>query len=227
MSAEATHERRSQLVARWHDGVPCTEIASEFGLASADSARAYVSKLIREGVPLPDRPSGRSGPVPPPRPISPTDAAWAAGFLEADGTFAIVRRGGPSQVAQRQGLLPHIGAAQIDPRPLDRLAALFGGRVYGRDSRTRRGVCQWHVASCARVVNVLEAISPYLVGKTEQAAVLMAFCTGPGSPRPGHRTSREVMAQRLALADQLSALNRGLPVDLATRATQPDAIGAA
>lgn len=51
--------------------------------------------------------------------ISTLHLAWAAGFLEGEGSFA-----GPFG--------PNITAAQVQREPLDRLASLFGGRIYSR-----------------------------------------------------------------------------------------------
>lgn len=51
--------------------------------------------------------------------ISIRDLAWAAGFLEGEGTFS------------SQGS-PRVSAAQVQREPLERLEAMFGGRIVSR-----------------------------------------------------------------------------------------------
>lgn len=56
--------------------------------------------------------------------ISPIDLAWAAGFLEGEGTFAFGQRlkdGRPDQGSA------HVAACQVQREPLERLHRLFGG----------------------------------------------------------------------------------------------------
>jgi hypothetical protein len=139
--------------------------------------------------------------------VLPTDCAWAAGFLEADGCFLIFRRSGAAQ--QRQGPRPAINAYQIDARPLERLVELFGGRIY-QQQRTGRGVKQWQLLAHADVVACLTAIIPYLVGKREHAETLLAYCLGPGLAQPGRRVTEAQRAARAVYAERLSAMNRGL-----------------
>lgn len=50
------------------------------------------------------------------------DVAWAAGFLEGEGSF------GYSGTAR-------VSAAQVQKEPIDRLVSLFGGRTYLRETR--------------------------------------------------------------------------------------------
>jgi hypothetical protein len=54
------------------------------------------------------------------------ELAWAAGFLDGEGHFGRHRRKGA-----RPGGRLAIQVAQQDRRPLDRLQAILGGRVYG------------------------------------------------------------------------------------------------
>ena len=51
--------------------------------------------------------------------ISPRELAWAAGFLEGEGTF---RFNAPRN--------PLVTASQVQREPLDRLQRLFGGQIY-------------------------------------------------------------------------------------------------
>ena len=71
--------------------------------------------------------------------IKPTirDIAWAAGFLEGEGSFA--SRGGT------------VNAVQVNTEPLHRLQELFGGSIYFDDKRTQKNpnwqpVSAWSVS---------------------------------------------------------------------------------
>ena len=51
------------------------------------------------------------------------DLAWAAGFIEGEGTFTTCDRG------PRTNLLLKLSVTQVQREPLDRLARYFGGRI--------------------------------------------------------------------------------------------------
>jgi hypothetical protein len=64
-----------------------------------------------------------------PRPAKPAtkrEIAWAAGFLEGEGSF-------------RLDTTPTVRADQINREPLEKLARCFGGRIYQRKSLTTAG----------------------------------------------------------------------------------------
>lgn len=93
----------------------------------------------------------------------PTDLAWAAGFIDGEGTFyARAQQPSTRTSAHRQLSL---AVTQVDRRPLDRLVALFGGRIDG----PYNGAYRWSVTSHARVRAAIEALYPYLSVKREQA----------------------------------------------------------
>jgi hypothetical protein len=63
-----------------------------------------------------------------------------------------------------------VKVGQRDPRPLERLVAMFGG-----NSRTNgRGVALWEVSSSGAAA-MLTALLPYLLNKREQAEVALTF----------------------------------------------------
>jgi hypothetical protein len=77
------------------------------------------------------------------------DIAWAAGFLEGEGTF---RPSGPAT--------PMVRASQVQLEPLERLHRLFGGRVYQKahDGNPKHNpVHEWYVCS-RRAIEVCETI---------------------------------------------------------------------
>ena len=71
------------------------------------------------------------------RPVTTTDIAWVAGFLEGEGSF-IPRNKGGAQVT----------ACQVQREPLERLAKILGGRVIGRHrTRARNLIHDWRISS--------------------------------------------------------------------------------
>jgi len=85
------------------------------------------------------------------------DLAWAAGFLEGEGSFS-----GRSRVS----------ASQVQREPLDRLASLFGGTVRERKDRTSRPwhqqqLHQWDVSG-ARARGVMLTLYPMMSQRRQQ-----------------------------------------------------------
>ena len=102
-----------------------------------------------------------------------TRIAWAAGFLEGEGSIFITNGRGRGKVLR-------ISAAQVDPAPIEELNRLFGGGVFrakGRDGR--RDHYRWY-ASNRRAADVLRAILPYMVSKRDQALIGLAFQEAKG-----------------------------------------------
>lgn len=54
--------------------------------------------------------------------VTVTQLAWAAGFLEGEGSFG------------NHGGTPRVSAAQVQKEPLDRLAAMFGGHMWLKEN---------------------------------------------------------------------------------------------
>lgn len=55
---------------------------------------------------------------------TPVDIAWAAGFLEGEGSFSAKRRA--------TGVYGSVTAPQVNREPLERLLAMFGGSIHQR-----------------------------------------------------------------------------------------------
>lgn len=94
--------------------------------------------------------------------------AYAAGLMEAEGSFMIVGSG--------RGTSPRITIQMTDPLPLDRMASLFGGHVRLENRKTKRGkdVFVWSLES-HRAAKACKEMIPYLVGKHEQAEILVRY----------------------------------------------------
>mgnify|MGYP001579347377 CR=1 FL=1 len=93
--------------------------------------------------------------------VSPTTAAlaWAAGFIEGEGTFT------PLRVKER--LYQRLTAYQNNLEPLEKLQALFGGSIWGfttKRTQARELGHTWHVNG-ARARGVMLTLWTFLSAK--------------------------------------------------------------
>lgn len=95
--------------------------------------------------------------------VTTEDITWAAGFFEGEGHINCQIRGNKSFLA--------ITIAQVDRRPLDKFANLFGGKVYGPYGpyTTQKKPFYQYTAYTIKAEEALNAMMPYLFHKGEQA----------------------------------------------------------
>lgn len=144
--------------------------------------------------------------------MTPTDAAWPAGFLDGEGSFMVTRR--LKAWAERIHFDATVAATNTDRRLVDRCAAIAGaGKVATTipQNPRHRTAHIWTVRGLA-VAPLVEAVLPYLVSKREQAQLLLDLraMTKVGSPKGqfGTRQTPEVYAARMALYERAQLLNR-------------------
>lgn len=110
--------------------------------------------------------------------ISSLDIAWAAGFIEGDGTLGYYK-----------GVL-QIRAVQVQKEPLERLQRIFGGNVY----RKRKAILNWQEIWCwaastsksAQIIMTLFVLfSSRRKAQATKALTLWKQARTPNSPRPG------------------------------------------
>ena len=105
------------------------------------------------------------------------DLAWAAGFLEGEGSFhghPGIPRGSDRP---RRGSASSVRAMQVNREPLDRLRELFGGHVSfrdrvqdrRRDGRKHSGAFTWSVSG-ARARGVAMTLYPFLSRRRQEQA---------------------------------------------------------
>ena len=97
---------------------------------------------------------GRMNRTTPRATVSPTtvDLAWAAGFLEGEGTFLTNNRSGQAK------------ASQVQREPLERLARFFGGSitlVHKNRRPNESNIYHWSVSG-ARARGVMMTLFPFL-----------------------------------------------------------------
>ncbi len=140
-----------------------------------------------------------------------TDLAWAAGFIDGEGSIRIRRIPMPKHATPIfYGLA--LTAAQVGRAPLDKLQRLFGGAINLKQPSSRQGpnaapYYSWmvtgHTAAAA-----IQAVRPYLVLKGEQATLGLEFQTHTGRSRGGRRalTAGEI-ALREKYFERMAYLN--------------------
>ena len=140
------------------------------------------------------------------------DVAWAAGFIDADGSISMNRtiRG---QNRDRRNYGPRVTAANRDRKPLDKLVSLFGGYIYLQPKPAHPlgwGVCAdlwaWNTRR-PEVVPTLEELLPHLVIKAAQAETMLEYFETAPNKRPRDRVSEAEEQRRDLYWRRLRLLN--------------------
>lgn len=101
--------------------------------------------------------------------MRPVDVAWAAGFLDGEGTYAYGQYSSRGRLYRKL----KISCAQVPREPLDKLQALFGGKVYGPYGPykgNRQPYYQWHMEGHLRVQAAIAAMHSFMTQpKRDQA----------------------------------------------------------
>jgi hypothetical protein len=128
-----------------------------------------------------------------------SDYAWAAGFIDGEGTFSITKH-----VNGVNSYKPHLAVSQVDRRPLDRLQVLFGGHVKSMRSRhpNQSDYWRWGLASAQAFRELLPHLLPWLIVKREEAEIVLDFCKLVG-PKGRWVIPDEVSQARSALVEEL------------------------
>jgi hypothetical protein len=150
-----------------------------------------------------------------------TDRAWLAGFLDGEGTFQVVRhiKHGDKHFPSGSKLYEHysaeVCAVNTDKRLVDRCREIAGGFVMGPFRVSSKGgsaksAYRW-VLKGTKVSQLLGWIAPLLVGKSEQARILVLMreitTRGAARGRFGRVTIQGDMDRRRTLKDAIHALN--------------------
>lgn len=109
------------------------------------------------------------------------DLAWAAGFIDADGTITIKRmlrkpiQGHPTPHIQYQALV-QVGQRNYpnSRKAIEKLQTMFGGYVHPYQPKKGAEMLTWGVVS-QKAFRVLELILPFLVLKKDNAEIVIDF----------------------------------------------------
>ena len=131
---------------------------------------------------------------------SDTEAAWAAGFLVADGTMGIYGTGRPTK--RGPGWTVRLRAANADLAPLLQLQGIFGGAIWPLTTRPHQTTqhFEWCVqGSVAR--GALSRVFPFLTGRHRWLAALLTLFPhhargsgGHGYTEEEHKHRKEIVA---------------------------------
>ena|ERR1700733_4834323 len=138
-----------------------------------------------------------------------TEYAWAAGFIDGEGTITIKRyyRG------NRVHFQPYVACTQAEGfnhfEAIDHLQALFGGSIaYGKAKPPRTATRQWICAS-RKAIECLRKIRPYLSIKHTNADILLRYYEVTNARAKGYyRLSDEELALRQEIWDEMRLLNQ-------------------
>ena len=137
-----------------------------------------------------------------------TDRAWAAGFLDGEGCFTLLKNSSKSQHETTRGV--NISAIQVKKEPLIRLQKILGGRINGpvkNGNRAKQDAYCWRISNAEEAKKAIEIVFPYLQGKEEDAAIVYSYSLTVG--KPGRRnTSSSSKKIRQNLIDRLVILRK-------------------
>jgi hypothetical protein len=119
---------------------------------------------------------------------------WAAGFLDGEGCFTFTS---PLQRAGGVTRYPLLQASQLVREPLDVLASMFEGRVYPLRSVAGRRMYQWHLTGTSQIAYALTAVTPFLLVKWAEAALLLTYISEMRR-RSGYRLTPSFGTRRAA-----------------------------
>lgn len=154
-------------------------------LSAAELAqREAIAERARQINQTPPDPEGRPGPY--------AGDPWAAGYIDAEGSFAASRW--------------RLSTSSTDPRSLHLLRTQFGGAIYPAKVRPgHRPRWDWVLDGRAEVRECVERLLPYLRLKARQAELTLDLLdTYKG---PGRRLSQADREARASIKRQIQALN--------------------
>jgi hypothetical protein len=136
--------------------------------------------------------------------IIPTDLAWAAGFIDGEGTISLRLH------VNTQGntyIYPTLQAANTNVEMLQELRYMFGGSIHAvKQVDGRKRVHRWTCGS-RQSVEAIRLLLPYLKLKRPQAALVLEAAAFRDD-RETHRMSQKQWNQQLLLMAQVKMLNR-------------------
>lgn len=120
--------------------------------------------------------------------------AWAAGVLDAQGRWFVLRRG------DSRGLSPRILVpARVDNPLIAQLLDLFGGSL-GKPKGWQR---QWQVTGAKACLAVTEAVLPYLTRTERVAAAHYRLCERIVSFKPASFHDRAIPADEIKMRESM------------------------
>lgn len=150
---------------------------------------------------------------------SDSDLAWAAGFIDAEGSFSIREQAAPRDVHSISTIV-RISISQAEPRTkiLFKLQELFGGRIYNHHRlnplKPHNSALRWALSG-REAFNFCQILHPYLILKKRHAELIIEHSLTKSSYSPeiikGHcgrpRLTPEIVELRKAQIEEIQGLN--------------------
>lgn len=138
-----------------------------------------------------------------------TDLAWAAGFIDGEGSIFITRVDpSPKNRQATPNFIPNISAVNNETNPLLKLKDMFGGYITPKPQHKFNGYdCQggymWRVAG-AKAVRVTQLIEPYLVIKRRKAQLVIELYKLGNHHNGRKRVPQTVIEERNRLREEVN-----------------------
>ena len=142
-----------------------------------------------------------------PRFFSIEDKAWAAGFIDGEGSVGLYRR---RETHRHEEFYVRLSAVNTVIAPLEKLQLMFGGTIHPNSTRPSHQV-HWKdswiwVCSHRLAENALRALLPYFIVKVPQAENALAARALVSTK--GKRRTAILTGQLNDLAERSKALNK-------------------
>ena len=124
-------------------------------------------------------------------------AAWAAGFVDGEGSFSIVYQ----KSLKHHSFIVVATACQNDIRPLLKLKEVYGGTIY---QEKRDEIYRWHIYGFA-LARFLREVIPFLIVKKEEALLCLKF-REILERRNGGKIPEEELSERFKLVEEYKVL---------------------
>ena len=113
-----------------------------------------------------------------------TNYAWAAGIVDGEGHIGATIRSAQASRPNHMVRAIRLTVPQTDPQMLERLPALFGGRIRKRGEPKPNHKQRWDytLSGGPRVIKAIELMWPWL-GTVKRQQALAAIDIWTGSPR--------------------------------------------
>ncbi len=134
-----------------------------------------------------------------------TDLAWAAGFIDADGTITLKRWKRNGKVYYQ----PWITVTQVAEyeTSVQKLQDMFGGNIHGSHPAHRLPVLQWAVVS-KQAIACAKLLLPYLIVKKYRAELVLKFEPMLIERKKQYRLSEANQSEREQLWELIRAEHR-------------------
>lgn len=134
------------------------------------------------------------------------DIAYAAGFVDGEGTIRVERAYGPSPGRLYRA---YVEVSQVTPGPLNMMMDRWGGHLYLRPRKNpnHRPIFRWQIAD-RKAIDFVTELRPYLIVKAAQADVLIALGEIKRANAARRPYTAEELANQAALYLRATELNR-------------------